>query len=246
MCKESCNTDLKNAALIVAGGSGSRMNSGKDENGVDINKVFLPLEDKPVLAHTLLTFQKCDFISTIAVVTRKCDLKYVFEIKEKYNVSKLDVVCEGGATRVDSVRNGLKALFGLGINYVFIHDAARCLIDFDTINACFNDAKIYGASAPGVFVKDSIKSIDEHGFIKCDIERKYVVKIQTPQVFEFDEILQCHKKAAEEKFEATDDTSVYMHFGKKVYISAGKYENIKITTPEDMVVAKQILMRKEN
>lgn len=235
---------VKNAALIVAGGNGSRMKSGKDEKGIEINKVFLSLGDKPVLAHTLLTFQKCEFIDMIAVVTRKCDKQRVIEIKEKYDLTKVDIVCEGGNTRTKSVRCGLNTLNN--IDFVFIHDGARCLIDKETIKRCYDDAKRYGAAAPGVLVKDSIKSKDEYGFIKSDIDRRYIVNIQTPQVFKFEEILSCHKKAENDNFEATDDTGIYMNYGKKVYISDGKYENIKITTPEDMAVAEQILMRKEN
>ena len=235
----------KNTALIMAAGSGNRMKSGKDITGEDINKVFLPLFEKPILAHTLGVFQNCEFINSIIVVTRKCDIDKVLNIKTRYNISKLETVITGGTTRQSSVLCGLDKINDTS-GFVFIHDGARCLIKESTVKTCFLCAQKYGAAAPGVRVKDSLKQIDENGFIKNDIDRSFAVHIQTPQIFNAGEIIKCHKKAKQEGFLATDDTAVFTKYKGSVYVSEGDYENIKITTPEDLTVAKQIIMRKEN
>lgn len=229
-----------NTALVAAAGSGSRMNSGADENGVAKNKMFLPLMGKSVLAHTLLAFENCDEISAIVVVTRDYDIEAVNEIKNKYNIKKIVLITEGADTRQGSVLKGLEVLPGQ-TDFVLIHDGARCLIEEADIKKCLEAARKYGAAAPGVAVKDSIKKIDENGFIVCDVERKNLINIQTPQVFEAKEILSLHRKAKEKNFSATDDTALFSHYGKKVYITEGSYENLKITTAEDMILAQQIL-----
>ncbi len=227
----------KCGAIIVAAGVGRRMNSNK-------NKVFLPLKNVPLLAKTLTAFQNCNKIGGIVVVTRDCDFDEVLKIKADYNISKLIKVTMGGNERQESVLNGLEAL-GNDFDFVAIHDGARCLVSETDILSCIADAEKYGAAALGVPAKDSIKKIDELGFIECDIDRKTAINIQTPQVFKYDEILSAHKQAREQSLTVTDDTALYSFFGKKVFVTIGSYENIKITTREDIDLAQLILNRGE-
>ena len=112
-------------------------------------------------------------------------------------------------------------------------------------NLIIECAKKYGAAAPGVRVKDSIKKLDKDGFIECDIERENLINIQTPQIFSAKEIINAHLKAKEEGFQTTDDTALFTRFGKKVYITEGSYENLKVTTAEDLILAEQILNKRE-
>lgn len=227
-----------NSALIAAAGSGKRMNSG------DKNKMFLDLCGKNVLAHTLLAFEASGCIDAIVVVTRKCDIEAVEKIKDEYNISKLVCITGGADTRQGSILKGLENL-PKQTDFVFIHDGARCLIEEKDIKECFEAAKKYGAAAPGVKVKDSIKKTDENGFIECDIERENLINIQTPQVFSADEILTLHKRAEAENFSTTDDTALFTHYGKRVYVTNGSYENLKITTVEDLILAERILNNRQ-
>lgn len=230
---------MKNCgAVIVAAGSGRRMNSDK-------NKVFLSIDAVPILARTLMTFQNCDKIDSIVVVTRKCDFECARQIKNEYNIEKLTSIVEGGSERQQSVLNGLLAL-GSEFEYVAIHDGARCLVSEADISNCIEDAKKYGAAALGVASKDSIKKINENNFIECDIDRKTVINIQTPQIFKYSKILSAHEKAKKESIFSTDDTSLYLSYGEKVFITNGSYENIKITTREDIDLAKLIIKRRNS
>lgn len=234
---------MKCAAIIAAAGSGTRMNMGLDENGNTKNKMFLPLSGISVLARTLMTFNSSKLIDCIVVVTREIDINEVKKIKEEYKIDKLYKICEGGKTRKDSVLKGL-SLLDSDTDYVFIHDGARCLVENECIEECLEKAALFGAAAPGVKVKDSIKKVDKDGFIVEDVKRDDLINIQTPQVFSYEKIYALHKKAEEDGVSVTDDTAIFTHYGEKVYITEGSYENIKITTSEDMVYAEQILKRR--
>ena len=224
-------------AVIVAAGSGRRMKSDK-------NKVFLEIDGIPVLARTLMVFQHCEKIGGIVVVTRKGDIEQVENIKKKYNINKLYAVTVGGEERMQSVLNGLEAL-GSKYEYIAIHDGARCLVEESDIINCINDAEKYGAAALGVPAKDSLKKTDESGFIECAIDRKNAVNIQTPQVFKYLQIVSLHRRAAEKHIFVTDDTSLLTDCGEKVFVTAGSYDNIKITTKDDLDLARLIIDRRK-
>ena len=222
-------------AVIVDGGRGKRM-------GADINKVILPLGGPEILAHTLRAFELCPDIDDIVVVTGKADIERVKEIAEREGFKKLSHIVPGGAERSDSVYNGLRAAKG---DIAAIHDGARCLIAPSDISAVVRDAEKYGAAALGVTVKDTLKSIDSSGNICGTIDRERTVLIQTPQVFKKDEIKALHEHVKKDGYAVTDDCSVFERYGRSVHVTKGSYDNIKLTTPEDIAIGEQILRRRK-
>lgn len=227
---------MKISAIIVAGGKGRRM-------GADMNKVFLKLGGREILAHTMAAFENCAVIDEIIVVTGREDLARVRKIAARERITKLAAVAEGGAERQNSVYNGLCCASG---DIAAIHDGARCLITPGEITAVVNDCIQYGASALGVTVKDTLKAIDETGTITGTIDRAHTVQIQTPQVFRTAEIKALHESAAADGIAVTDDCSVLEHYGRKIHVTIGTYENIKLTTPGDLAIGEQILKRRSN
>ena len=224
---------MKVTALIVAGGMGKRMGEGK-------NKVFLPLSGKTVIEHTLNAFFLAGSVEEIVIVTRKEDIS---ECERLFSSAKKNVkVVEGGSTRQESVYNGLK---GIDDGIVLIHDAARALIEADIVEQCVEACGKYGASAVGVTCVDTLKRVDENGFIIETIPREGVYRIQTPQTFKVKDIKYAHEKALEENFETTDDCALYEKYMGKIKIVEGTSENIKITFPEDLVLASTILKKKK-
>lgn len=225
---------MKISAIIVAGGRGRRM-------GADINKVFLPLCGKEILSYTLTAFEACDKIDEIVVVTGTDDITQVKDIVKRDKLNKVTEITEGGKERQDSVYNGLCAAAG---ELAVIHDGARCLITPDEISAVIDDAVKYGAAALGVTVKDTLKSINESGNIIGTIDREHTVQIQTPQVFPAAKIKAMHEDISARGIAVTDDCSVYEYFGKTVHVTIGSYDNIKLTTPEDITIGEQIIRRR--
>lgn len=217
-------------AIIAAGGKGTRM-------GGDRNKIFLELCGKTVISRTVEIFEKNPLISEIIIVTGKDDISECEALMQKFK--KISAVVEGGETRRDSVYNGLKIAKG---HIIAIHDAARCLVSDEIINEAINAAVKYGSAAPGVICKDTLKAADEEGFISATIDRSKTYQIQTPQVFQSEIILSAHKNAGQ--FEATDDCSLVERMGGKIKITQGSYDNIKLTTPEDMIIGENILKRR--
>lgn len=224
----------KTDAIIVAAGRGTRM-------GADVNKVFLKLLDKEMLAYTLDIFENNENIDNIIIVTRKQDIALCQNLVKKYGFKKILYIVEGGNTRQESVYNGLKKT---DADFVCIHDGARALIDNECINNAIKEAKIYKAAALGVKCKDTLKISDENGFIVSTINRENTYQIQTPQVFFKNDILNAHKKAIEDNLLFTDDCGVIEHYGGKVKIVEGSYDNIKLTTSDDIVIAENILKRR--
>lgn len=219
-------------ALIVAGGSGSRM-------GADRNKLLLTLSAKPVIWYTLAAFERAECIDEIVIAARGCDREEFGAIAGEF--SKFALVCPSGDTRQDTVRRGLAYCRG---DIVAVHDGARALVMPELICRTVEDCRIFGAAAAGVMSKDTIK-LTEDGFITATVDRERAVSIQTPQVFRRTELIAAHEKAAEEGFAATDDCMLLERLGKRVRVSEGSYENIKLTTPEDMELAEKILQRRK-
>ena len=164
------------------------------------------------------------------------------EIVWRDGYQKVSRVTEGGKERSDSVYNGLCLARG---DIALIHDGARCLVSKDEIEAVIVDTVYFGSAASGVKVKDTLKTIDENGNIIATVDREKTVHIQTPQGFMATEIRRLHESARDENLSVTDDCSIFEHYGKSVHLSEGSYDNIKITTPEDIAVAEAILKRKE-
>lgn len=219
------------SAIILAGGKGRRM-------GYDLSKQFINIKGKPMLYYTLQKFLRCKKIDKIVLVLPKDEIDYCIKnVLEKYSL-KVDKIVEGGKERQDSVFNGLKACKDSDI--VLIHDGARPFVSEEMISNGIKYAKKYGAAAPGVMPKDTIKVIDGEGFCKMTPNRSELVAIQTPQVFKWDLIMNCHLKIKEEGKVVTDDTMVVENCNEKVYLYNGDYKNIKITTPEDLIIAEYL------
>lgn len=225
---------MKITAVIVAGGKGKRM-------GADKNKVFLKIMDKEVLFYTISAFENNGNIDNIIVVTGKNDIEECARLVRIYKFNKVNKITEGGATRQQSVMNGLLEADG---DIALIHDGARALVTDDEINNSISDCIKYGAAAVGVKCKDTLKEVS-NGFIFGTVDRENTYLIQTPQTFYRERILDMHKRALEERFEATDDCMIAEHYGAKIKISGGSYDNIKLTTPEDMIIGENILKRRE-
>lgn len=219
---------METTAIIVAAGMGSRMKAGR-------NKVFLELDGKTVLENTVKVFEECEVIDRITVVTG--DIEECTRVLSDFE--KVKSIVKGGATRQESVHCGLLASKG---DIAVIHDGARALIQCGEIEAAVAACEKYGAAAVGVKCKDTLKQADGDGFIASTLEREFIYTIQTPQVFFFDEILKFHEQAEKNTF--TDDCSIAESFGKKIKIVEGSYENIKLTTPDDMVLAEKILEKR--
>ena len=222
---------MKVTAIILAGGKGTRMKAGK-------NKVFLQISGREVLHYTISAFEWDRNIDDIIIVTAADDMEECQSLVKNSNFKKVRCITEGGKTRRQSVFNGLKHVNG---DIVLIHDGARALVLGREIDNAIEDCMRYGAAAVGVRCKDTLKSSDKNGFILGTIDRESTYLIQTPQAFKTEEIRRLHEKADGEGFEATDDCMIAEHYGVRIKISEGSYENIKLTTPEDMLIAENIL-----
>ena len=219
-------------AIILAGGKGKRM-------GSKISKQYIELKGKPILYYTLTKFINCKEIDNIVLVLPKDEIEYCTKnILEKYSL-KVDKIVEGGKERQDSVYNALNEIENSDI--VLIHDGARPFVSNKIIEDGIKFARLYGAAAPGVTPKDTIKVKDEFGFSKETPNRNTLVSIQTPQVFKLDIIKECHKKVKSDKIAVTDDTMVIEMYNNKVYLYEGEYTNIKVTTPEDLILAEKLV-----
>lgn len=220
------------SAIILAGGKGKRM-------GAKISKQYIELNGKPILYYTLKRFVDCEGIDKIILVLPKDEIEYCNkEILEKYSL-KVDMIVEGGKERQDSVYNALQKINDSEI--VLIHDGARAFVSERVIKDGIKYAKIYGAAAPGVMPKDTIKVVDENGFSDSTPDRNKLLAIQTPQTFKLEIIKECHEKVKENNISVTDDTMVVEMYNNKVYLYNGEYTNIKVTTPEDLILAERLI-----
>ena len=220
------------SAIVLAGGRGKRMNYHK-------SKQFIEIKGKPVLVYTLEKFIYNKSIDEVILVLPEDEVDYCKkEVLQKYSL-KVDRIVIGGKERQDSVFNALEAMEKA--NIVLIHDGARPFISEKIIEEGIKYANIYGAAAPGVTPKDTIKIKNEDNISVDTPDRNTLVAVQTPQCFKYDEIYQCHRKIKEENAIVTDDTSVVDRYGHKVYLYEGDYTNIKITTPEDLILAERLI-----
>ena len=225
-----------NSVVIVSAGRGSRMKA-------DINKQFLKLQNKEVIAHTIDKFYNNENIGEIIVVVREDEAEFFkINIIEKYGYKNIKIAF-GGSERQDSVYNGLK-MVDENCKIVLIHDGARPFVNNETIDSAIESAKENKCVIVGVPVKDTIKVIDENNNV-CDTpDRSTLWSIQTPQVFDYSLIMKAHEKAREDNYYGTDDSILMEYFGQKVKVVEGSYNNIKITTPEDLKIGEEILRDK--
>ena len=216
-------------AVIVAGGSASRM------GGID--KVMAKLGGEPLIRHSLRAFQECDAVSEIVVVTREDLIVQMTNLCKDF--PKVTAVVAGGKTRQESVHNGLNTLSNK-VKLAAIHDGARPLITWQVIDRVVRAANTYGAAAPAVPVKDTVKVV-RGGMVIETPDRKTLQAVQTPQVFDFDLLRAAHKKVVEDGAEVTDDCSAVERMGMSVKIVEGDERNLKVTTPMDLKIAELLL-----
>jgi 2-C-methyl-D-erythritol 4-phosphate cytidylyltransferase len=219
----------KCGAVIVAAGTASRM------GGID--KVMAPLDGEPMIVHSVRAFQNCDAIKEIIVVTRPDLIAPIMDLCQEFD--KVQAVIVGGASRPESVAIGLNALSDK-MKLAAIHDGARPLITFEVIDRAVRAAHSYGAAAPGVPVKDTIKTV-EGGIVRETPDRSLLKAIQTPQVFDRDLLHVALNKAAKDEAQITDDCSAVELLGMSVRIVEGDERNIKVTTPLDLKLAEMLL-----
>ena len=220
-------------AVIVAAGSASRM------GGID--KVMAELDGEPMVVKSVRAFQECDAIREIVVVTRSDLIVPISDLCSGFD--KVTAVIVGGKDRPESVSRGLIALSDR-VKLVAVHDGARPLISWQVIDRAVRAANTYGAAAPAVPVKDTVKVV-QGGIVKETPERKHLYAVQTPQVFDLDLLRGALKKAADDKAEITDDCSAVERLGMSVKIVEGDERNLKITTPIDLTIAKALLEEKQ-
>ena len=213
-------------AVIVAAGTASRM------GGID--KVMAPLDGEPMVVKSVRAFQQCDAIREIVVVTRPDLIVPVMDLCAGFD--KVKAVVSGGSSRPESVSMGLNALSSK-VKLAAIHDGARPLITWQVIDRVVRAANSFGAAAPAVPVKDTVKVV-QGGVVRQTPDRSTLYAVQTPQIFDYDLLRGALKKAAEDGVSITDDCSAVEHMGMSVKIVEGDERNIKVTTPVDLAVAQ--------
>ncbi len=216
---------MKKAVIIVAAGSGSRM-------GGELPKQFLKLREKPIIIHTLERFQNFDPEMKVVVVLAHAHRELWKEMAKSYEIAGGITIAEGGASRYDSVKNGLSQLDQASL--VGIHDAVRPLVSQDTLVRCYEAALRKGSGIPLIEMDESVRMLDKVGGSE-PMDRSNLRRVQTPQVFRSERIKQAYQQPYKKTF--TDDASVYeMVYGAPTLVE-GNRENIKITTPTDMLLA---------
>ena len=219
------------SVVIAAAGKGSRM-------GMEINKQYLELQGKPVLAVTIQRFENCDLIDEIIVVANEAEVEFCTKnVIERWGFKKVKAVVAGGPTRRHSVYIGLCQV-SPACGVVLIHDGARPFVDIHIIEACIDAAEYYGAAVAAVPARDTIKRADREGFVEETVDRSNLWYIQTPQAFRFGLIMDAHTRAEQDGFVGTDDAVLAERLGHKVRLVPGKYTNIKITAREDLIMAE--------
>lgn len=219
----------KCGAVIVAAGSASRM------GGID--KVMAELNGEPMIARTVRAFQNCDAVSEIVIVTRPDLITKITGLTAP--MDKVRAVVAGGKSRQESVHLGLNAL-SEDVKLAAVHDGARPLVTWQVIDRTIRAANTYGAAAPAIPVKDTVKVV-EGGIVKETPDRAKLQAVQTPQVFDFDLLRAAHKNASQTGAQVTDDCSAVELLGMSVKIVEGDEKNIKVTTPMDLKIAKLLL-----
>jgi 2-C-methyl-D-erythritol 4-phosphate cytidylyltransferase len=225
---------LSAPAIMVAAGAGVRMKS-------PMRKQYLLLQDRPILTHTLSVFEKCAAISRIYLVVPEKDFDFIYKsILTCCCKNKEVVLVIGGKERQDSVFNGLGALDS-DEKFVVVHDGVRPLIFPEMIEQCLQGAFKYHACIMGLAVRETIKQVNNEHFIQKTLNRDTLWMAQTPQAFEYDLLKKAHDKAKVDNYHGTDDASLVERLGVKVKMIPGTPCNIKITTPEDLLLAQHIL-----
>lgn len=223
------------SAIIVAAGDSTRM-------GGNMSKQLIPIAGRPAIEYTLRAFQSCDLIDEIIVVARPVDIDDVAHTA--FGFKKVMAVTAGGAERIDSVRKGINAASKAATHFA-IHDGARILITEAEIRKALNAAYECGAAALGTPVTDTVKIVSSELDVVSTPDRSSLYAVQTPQVFERGLYMRALENAAANSLSVTDDCAMVEAIGERVRIVRGEYSNIKLTTPNDVVIADAILSKRK-
>lgn len=222
--------------LIPAAGMGRRMGSNR-------NKLLLNLRSQPLITWTLLAAEASRYIKWVGIIAQPSDWLDLKAILAGLSLSKPVQMIQGGATRQESVYNGLQAL-PEAAEQVLIHDGARCLATPDLLNRCAEAILHCSGLIAAVPVKDTIKVVDETGIIQSTPDRRQLWAAQTPQGFNVQLLKQCHSKGRRQGWEVTDDAALFEKYGLPVRIVEGEETNLKVTTPVDLAIAESILCQR--
>jgi 2-C-methyl-D-erythritol 4-phosphate cytidylyltransferase len=225
---------MRTVAIVPAAGTGNRM-------GGERSKQYLTLAGMPILVHTLKVFDECPLVDGLLVVVPSQDIEFVHDtVLEPWRLKKVAGVIAGGKERQDSVRAGVEAL-DRETDLVIIHDAVRPFITIELISQCIRAAREEGAITVGVPAKDTVKEVAPDGRVLRTCDRSLMWLTQTPQAFRRNIIENAHRAAVRDGFRGTDDTSLVERLGIAVRMIRGEYSNIKITTPDDLILAETML-----
>lgn len=235
---------MSNIAVIFAGGVGSRMNSR------ELPKQFLEIYNKPIIVHTIEFFERNEYVDGIIVVCVKEWIDYFNKLIYKFRLEKIRAVVPGGETGQLSIYNGLRAAEQIAIgenSIVLIHDGVRPLINIDLITHNINDVIEHGSSITSGIVKETIVEIDDNNDVMIVPDRAHSRVAKAPQCFYLKDILDSHERALKEGIiNFIDSCTMMKHYGYKLHMTDGPYENIKITTPDDFYTMRAILQAKED
>lgn len=228
---------MKTVAIIPAGGAGRRLNTG-------MAKQYLPLNGQPVLVYSLDAFETATVIDEIILVVPETDIGFVGDLVLKRDFKKVAKIIVGGDERQDSVRNGISAIDD-ECDIVLVHDGVRPFVTRDMIDQVVEALRDFPAAVIGVPSKDTVKETNDNDLVVKTVPRKNLWNIQTPQAFQFAVLQRAYDAAYLDNFYGTDDASLVERIGVPVKMIAGSYENIKITTPEDLIIAEALLKNKQ-
>lgn len=223
-------------AIIPAAGSGTRL-------GGRIKKQFLPLKGKPIIIHTLQGFEHCSEVDEIVVAVPEADIVEIEELLSRYRIHKVSKAIIGGQERQDSVHNALNRITANESDIILVHDAVRPFIEPRKITQVIKAAKEFGAAVVAVQPKDTIRRSAGGGFFDQTVDRTALWLVQTPQAFKAKLLIRAFEKAYKDKFYSTDEAGLVEHLGVKARIVEGSYDNIKITTQEDLDLGTLIYER---
>lgn len=219
--------------VFPAAGQGSRMKLG-------MNKVFLELAGKPMLIRTLMKFSECPSVDKLVVVVARDEVAFVDHVLRAVPHIKPYVVTAGGSERQYSIYNGLEVM-DFNTDIVLVHDAARPFVSIETVEEVIASAREYGAAIAAVPEKNTIKVVNQDGVVKLTPDRAQLWEVQTPQGFKKEILLEAYEKANRDGFLGTDDASLVERLGQPVKIVRSDYRNIKITTPEDLLIVEAFM-----
>jgi 2-C-methyl-D-erythritol 4-phosphate cytidylyltransferase len=223
-------------AIVPAAGSGTRI-------GGEIKKQFLPLRGKPIIVHTLQQFEHCPDVDEVALALPESAMSEMEAMVHRYRLHKVSKMVVGGSKRQDSVRNVLGRLVLNDSDIILVHDGVRPFIETKRIAHLLKVCKEYDAAVLAVQPKDTIRRSTGGGFFDQTLDRTALWLIQTPQAFRAKLLAKAFEKAKNEKFYSTDEAALVERLGVKIRIVEGSYDNIKITTPEDLELGQLIFDR---